>query len=200
MQIPQTAWSAPCRQYPSVHSGCQLSPGRSQNYSNNSQRNIANDNKIGERVDFNNQKTGQLVVVLPLRQFEREQRLCPASPSVPGFPTVTPTRAQQFVMSNTKTLGPTAVNEARITFFRNALALGQPGRQFRAVSRSLGFVTGAGTLGIIPLCRISKSMCLRLNFNNSGLNIGVPTLNTFQPNNTYMVIRRILKDRWASTP
>ena len=33
-------------------------PGDANNYSDNSQRNIANDNKFGERVDFNNQKTG----------------------------------------------------------------------------------------------------------------------------------------------
>jgi hypothetical protein len=70
--------------------------------------------------------------------------------TVPGFPTVTPSRAQEFVMSNTKTVGATAVNEARISFFRTAVNKDNPAGSFADLS-SLGFITGPGTLGIIPL-------------------------------------------------
>ena len=52
-------------------------------------------------------------------------------------------------MSNAKTFGATAVNEARFSFFRTALHLDNPAGSFASLS-SLGFVTGAGTLGIIP--------------------------------------------------
>ena len=68
--------------------------------------------------------------------------------SVPGFPAVTPTRAQEFVISNNKSIGINAVNEARITFFRTSTHLDNPtGGQ--ASLASLGFVTGAGSLGTL---------------------------------------------------
>src|SRR5271165_2526548 len=54
--IPQTAWSAPSKAIlpyipPPTVAGTNI-------YSNNSGRNITDDDKIGERVDFNNQTTG----------------------------------------------------------------------------------------------------------------------------------------------
>ncbi len=184
--IPQAAWSAPSVQILSYIPSPTL-PGDSQNYSNNSGRNIANDDKIGERVDFNNQKTGNWSWYY---HFDRSNVLSDLDPStgfanVPGFPTVSPSRAQQFVMSNTKPLGATAVNEARISFFRTALNLNNPAGSFAELS-DLGFITGEGTLGIVPLAGY-KQYLPQTSFSNIGLNIGVPTLNTFQPNTTYMV-------------
>ena len=67
---------------------------------------------------------------------------------MPGFASVTPTRAQQFVISNNKTLGSTAVNEFRVSFFRTATLTNKPTSGLASLS-SLGFVTGAGTLGIV---------------------------------------------------
>ena len=57
---------------------------------------------------------------------------------MPGFPGETPTRAQEIVMSNTKTLGPTAVNEFRVSFFRTATITNKPEGSFASLS-SLGF-------------------------------------------------------------
>jgi hypothetical protein len=104
--------------------------------------------------------------------------------SVPGFPAVTLTRAQEFVFSNNKTIGTNAVNEARVTFFRTATHLDNPtGGQ--ASLASLGFVTGVGTLGIIPDATPGfPEYVPQLYFNNFA--IGTPSLITFQPNNTYM--------------
>ena len=79
---------------------------------------------------------------------------------MPGFPTNTPSRAQEFVMSNTKTFGATAVNEARFSFFRTAVHIDNPAGSFADLS-SLGFVTGAGTLGIIPLPGYTQYMSHR---------------------------------------
>ena len=102
---------------------------------------------------------------------------------MPGFPAQTPTRAQEFVISNTKTLGPTAVNEARLTFFRTATHLDNP-TGGKATLSSLGFVTGAGTLGIIPDAYPGYPEYVpQVYFNN--FTIGAPSLITFQPNNTY---------------
>lgn len=89
-------------------------------------------------------------------------------------------------MSNTKTFGATAVNEARLSVFRTVLHLANPAASFASLS-SLGFVTGPGTLGIIP-STTSPEYVPQISFvGSSGLNIGVPNLNTFQPNTTYMV-------------
>jgi hypothetical protein len=65
-----------------------------------------------------------------------------------NFGTIQPVRAQQGVLSNTLTLGPTAVNEARVDFSRWASSGTQPTDPNVSLS-SLGFTTGPGTLGII---------------------------------------------------
>jgi carboxypeptidase family protein len=181
--IPQAAWSKPATALLGFIPSPTL-PGDTNNYSNNSQRNIANDDKIGERVDFNNQKTGNWSWYYHFDNTNVQSGLAGFA-TVPGFPTTTPSRAQEFVMSNTKTFGATAVNEARISFFRTAVHKDNPAGSFASLS-SLGFVTGAGTLGIIPLAGYAEYVP-QTSLSNIGLNIGVPTLNTFQPNTTYMV-------------
>ena len=52
-------------------------------------------------------------------------------------------------MSNTKTFGPSQVNEFRVSFFRTSTVTTQPAESFAKLS-DLGFVTGANTLGINP--------------------------------------------------
>jgi len=195
--IPQNAWSAPSVNILPFIPGPTLA-GIVNNYSNNSQRNIVNDNKFGERVDFNNQKTGNWSWYYHLDNTNVSSALAGFA-TVPGFPTVSPSRAQEFVMSNTKTLGATAVNEARISFFRTALHKDNPAGSFASLS-SLGFVTGAGTLGIIPSTTPGYPEYVpQTSFSQIGLNIGVPTLNTFQPNTTYMVTDVFSKARGRHT-
>lgn len=181
--IPQKAWAAPVLHILPFIPTPTLA-GSSSNYSNNSQRNVPNDNKYGERVDFNNQRTGNWSWYYHLDNSQVTDGLPTSFTSVPGFPTATPSRAQEFVMSNTKAAGPTAVNEARISFFRTVLHKDNPAGSFATLS-SLGFVTGANTLGIIPLAGYQQYMP-QVSFSQIGLNVGVPTLNTFQPNTTYM--------------
>ncbi|MGA8153808.1 MAG: carboxypeptidase regulatory-like domain-containing protein [Terriglobales bacterium] len=154
-------------------------------YQDNSHRDSITDNKIGERVDFNNRKTGNWSFYYHFDDSTVLSTLPSGGANVPGFPASTPTRAQEFVISNTKTLGPNAVNEARATFFRTATHLDNPtGGQ--AKLSSLGFVTGAGTLGIIPDAYPGYPEYVpQLYFNN--FDIGAPSLITFQPNNTYTV-------------
>jgi len=184
--IPQNAWSKPALNILPFIPAPTL-PGNSNNYSNNSGRNITNDDKIGERVDFNNQKTGNWswYYHFDRSNVQSDIDLSSGFANVPGFPTVSPSRAQEFVMSNTKTLGATAVNEARFSLFRTALRLNNPAGSFANLS-DLGFITGADTLGIVPLAGYPQYVP-QTQFPNLGLNIGVPTLNTFQPNTTYAV-------------
>jgi hypothetical protein len=186
--IPQAAWSAPATAIlPFIPAATPGGCASGVNYCNNSEKDNITDNKIGERVDFNNQKTGNWSWYYHFDSSNLRNAIPSGNPgpSVPGFATVTPSRAQQFVMSNTKNFGATAVNEARISVFRTVLHLDNPAASFASLS-SLGFVTGPGTLGIIP-STTSPQYVPQVQFvGQSGLNIGVPNLNTFQPNTTYM--------------
>jgi len=180
--IPQAAWSPaaigilPYIPAPNNANGT---------FSDNRQKNRITDNKIGERVDFNNRKTGDWSFYYHLDDSTVNSALPSGGASVPGFPSVTPTRAQEFVVSNTKTIGPSSVNEARLTFFRTATHLNNPSGG-KASLASLGFVTGVGTLGIIPDATPGfPEFVPQLYFNNFA--IGAPSLITFQPNNTYTV-------------
>jgi hypothetical protein len=187
--IPQAAWSAPATAIlPFIPAATPGGCASGVNYCNNSEKDNITDNKIGERVDFNNQKTGNWSWYYHFDSAEVHNAVPSGNPgpSVPGFSTITPSRAQQFIMSNTKNFGATAVNEARFSFFRSVLHLDNPAASFASLS-SLGFVTGSGTLGIIPSTS-SPEYVPQVEFvGQSGLNIGVPNLNTFQPNTTYMV-------------
>ena len=182
--IPQNAWSPAAVGTLSYIPAPNIDPAAG-TYSDNSQRNKVVDNKIGERVDFNNRKTGNWSFYYHFDDSTVNSALPQDGASVPGFPSVTPTRAQQFVVSNTKSLGTTAVNEARATFFRTSTHRNKPtGGQ--ASLASLGFVTGVGTQGIIPDATPGfPEYVPQLYFNNFG--IGTPSLITFQPNNTYTV-------------
>jgi hypothetical protein len=112
-----------------------------------SQVSTSKDDKWGQRVDLDNRKTGRW------NGYWHIDNTTSVSPGTYGaqygnFGTTQPLRAQQAVLSNTLMLGPTAVNEARVDFTRRASSGTQPTDPKVSLS-SLGFVTGAGTLGII---------------------------------------------------
>ena len=182
--IPQSAWSPAAIGILPYIPTPNIDPNAG-TYENNSHRDSITDNKIGERVDFNNRKTGNWSFYYHFDDSTVLSTLPSGGASVPGFPASTPTRAQEFVISNTKTLGPTAVNEARATFFRTATHLDNP-TGGKASLASLGFVTGVGTLGIIPDAFPNYPEYVpQIYFNNFAL--GAPSLITFQPDNTYTV-------------
>lgn len=176
--VPQRAWSTPSTHLLSYIPVPNQAAGY---YANASQKNNVSDDKIGQRVDFINQKAGNWYFYYHLDDSSVDAAL-PAA-SVPGFPAITPTRAQQVVMSNTKTFGAAQVNEFRVSFFRTATITNKPEGSFAKLS-DLGFVTGVGTLGINPSGPANFPETVPpLYFNN--FSIGVPTLTTFQPNNTW---------------
>ena len=71
--------------------------------------------------------------------------------SVPGFNALYLGRAQLLSLGDTKALGSTAVNEFHFTYMRNHNDLGKPIGGVGVSLASQGFVTGAGTPGIVPL-------------------------------------------------
>ena len=152
-------------------------------YANSSQKNRVTDDKIGQRVDFNSQRTGNWGFYYHFDDSTVDSAI-PAA-SVPGFPATTPTRAQMAVMSNIKTFGGSQVNEFRMSFFRTSTHTNEPKGGFAKLS-DLGFVTGANTLGINPSGPAGFPQTVPpIYFNN--FSIGVPTLTTGQPNNTYQL-------------
>ncbi|HYZ86254.1 MAG TPA: hypothetical protein VE621_17715, partial [Bryobacteraceae bacterium] len=152
-------------------------------FASSSEKRRLNDDKIGQRVDLLNQLTGNWSFYY---HFDDSTVTAPLpSASVPGFPSVTPSRGQQGLLSNVKTFGPTTVNEFRLSFLRVSTTTDTPQGGFAKLSE-LGFVTGAGSLGIIPSGPPGFPETVpAVSFNN--FSIGVPTLTTTQPNNTWHV-------------
>jgi hypothetical protein len=101
-------------------------------------------------------------------------------------------------MSDTKTFGPTAVNEFRLSFFRTAVTTNKPTSSDTASLSSLGFTTGLGTLGIIPSGPAGFPQTVPPIYFNS-FNLGVNTLTTYQPNNTWHVSDSFSKVAGAHT-
>ena len=152
-------------------------------YANSSQKNSVVDDKMGQRVDFVNDMTGNWYFYYHFDDSTVDSAL-PAA-SVPGFPSTTPTRAQMAVMSNTKTFGASQVNEFRLSFFRTSTHTDEPTGGFANLS-DLGFATGPGSLGIIPSGPAGFPQTVPPIYFNS-FSIGVPTLTTGQPNNTWLL-------------
>ncbi len=179
--IPQAAWATPAVGI-LPYIPAPTAAGNVNNYTDNSQTNTWNGDKYGLKIDLLNKTTGNWSFYYSIDDNTVDNAL-PAS-SVPGFPSNTPSRAQQFVVSNTRTFGSTAVNEARFSFFRTSSHFDNPAGSFASLS-SLGFNNSNG-LGIIPSTTPGYPEYVpQIYFTN--FFIGVPTLNTFQPNNTFMV-------------
>jgi len=155
-------------------------PGSVNLFSDNSRKNRVRDDKAGQRIDFNNQKTGNWSFYY---HYDDSTVINALNASVPGFESVTPSRAQQFVVSNTKNFGPTAVNQFRASFFRTATVTDKPKSSFAQLSQ-LGFVTGVGTLGINPSGPEGFPQTVPPEFFNT-FSIGVNPATSFQPNNTF---------------
>ncbi len=152
-------------------------------YTNNSQKNRVRDDKAGQRVDFNNQMTGNWSFYYHFDDSTALTALSGGSNAVPGFASNTPSRAQQIVISNNKSLSASAVNQFRLSFFRTATVTNKPTSGLAKLS-DLGFVTGPGTLGINTSGPAGFPETVPpLYFTDFYL--GPNTLTTFQPNNTW---------------
>src|SRR5216684_3199404 len=104
------------------------------------------DHKAGQRVDFLNKLTGNWSGYYYIDDFSR---LNPygASSFPTGFGSGDRNRNQLFTLSNTYIVSPTAVNDFRLSYTRIVVRSVPAGIAAPSLE-SMGFVTGAGTLGI----------------------------------------------------
>jgi len=158
-------------------------------YSDSSHSGSLIDTNMAQRIDFINQITGSWSGYYHYDDSTATQPIYQQAyqgvTNVPGFPALVPSRNQLFGLSNTKTFGSTAVNVARIQFFRTAVRTSQPSASSKISSYSqFGFNTDPATGGLIntgtPGYPSSLPMML---FNNFA--VGNNWLNLYQPDTTY---------------
>ena len=104
--------------------------------------------------------------------------------SVPGFNALNLGRGQLISLGDTKTIGPSMVNDLRLSFMRSANVVGQPVGGVGPSLASQGFVTGVGSPGIVP--GLPKIEGIENVIFNSFV-MGVPITNLAQANNTFGV-------------
>ena len=179
--IPQNAWAEPAKhllQYiPTPNTG-------GATFSTGSENKIVRDDKMSFRSDSNNARWGQLSAYYFFDDY-RVNNPYPAAvggASVPGFNALTFGRAQLINLADTKAFGTSSVNELRFSYMRNANVVGQPQGGVGPTLASQGFVTGVGSVGIVPLAPQIEGV---ENVRFDSFVIGVPITNLTQANNTY---------------
>ncbi len=173
--IPSAAFSAPARNLlkyiPAPTSGTTFSTSAF------SQR--LGDNKTSGRVDYDagfNRLSGYYF-------FDNYTMNNPyPTATVPGFDALGTGRTQVINIGDTKTFGPTTVNEVRFEVVRVHDALNKPDGGTGVSLSSLGFTTGANTLGIDPLNPQTEGVP-EIDFNS--FVIGVPSRVLGLIENTY---------------
>ena len=179
--IPESAWSAPAKnllQYiPTANLG-------GSTFSTGSFGERVRDDKASFRMDGNTERWGELSAYYFFDDYyvNNPYPIGQGGASVPGFNALNLGRAQLVNLGQTKTFGPSKVNELRLSYMRTANNVGQPAGGVGPSLASQGFVTGAGSPGIVPLApQIEGIENVRLN----SFVIGTPITNLTQANNTY---------------
>jgi hypothetical protein len=181
--IAQSAWSAPAanllKYIPSSNDG----PAT---FSTSAYNQVLHDDKLGERVDANT-RWGSLFSYYYFDNYSLNNPYPTGQggANVPGFNGLYTGRAQLFALGNTKTLGAAAVNEFRVGYTRDANDLGKPAGGLGVSLASQGFVTGAGTLGIVPGAPEGVESVV---FNDGSLVIGTVPARFEQINNDFGVL------------
>ena len=156
-------------------------------YSDASHKGSIIDTNMSQRIDFVNHMTGDwsfyyhyddatAIQPVPDQQYF-------GIPSI-GYPVKIPSRNQLFSMSQTKTIGPTAVNVFRLQFFRNAVRTAQPDTPPISSYSIYGFNTDPATGGLINTGTPGYPSSLPALFFNS-FAVGNNWLNLYQPDTTY---------------
>ena len=147
--IPASVWSTPAKnllQYiPQPNVGANL-------FATSNSNETLRDDKGAYRLDYNSH-WGLLSAYYFLDDYtlNNPYPVAQSGASVPGFSALYLGRAQLLSLGDTKTLGSTAVNEFHFSFMRDHNDLGKPVGGLGVSLASQGFVTGAGTSGIVPL-------------------------------------------------
>jgi hypothetical protein len=147
--IPESEWSAPAKnllQYiPQPNVG-------TNEFATSAYNETLRDDKGAFRLDYNS-RWGVLSTYYFLDDYtlNNPYPVAQSGASVPGFNALYLGRAQLISIGDTKTLDSTALNEFHFTYMRDHSDLGKPIGGLGLSLASQGFVTGAGTPGIVPL-------------------------------------------------
>ena len=179
-QIPQSAWSAPALallQYiPQANQGTTI-------FSSSSGNEALRDDKGAIRIDAAT-RWGSFSAYY----FADDYRLDNPYPTgqgganVPGFNAISEGRAQLLSLGFTKVFNANAINEIRFSFMRSANSVGTPVGGVGPSLASQGFLTGEGTVGIVPL---NPSIEGIENTSLNNLTFGVDVTGLTQASNTY---------------
>jgi hypothetical protein len=147
--IPQNAWSVPAINLLKYIPSPNTSNGT---FATSNSDEALRDDKGAYRLDYNSH-WGALSAYYFLDDYtlNNPYPVAQSGASVPGFNALYLGRAQLLSLGDTKALGSTAVNEFHFTYMRNHNDLGKPIGGVGVSLESQGFVTGAGTPGIVPL-------------------------------------------------
>ncbi len=179
-QIPQSAWSAPAlallQNIPQANQGATI-------FSSASENETLRDDKGAMRMDAAT-RWGSFSAYY----FADDYRLDNPYPTgqgganVPGFNAISQGRAQLLSLGYTKIFSANAINELHFGFMRNANKIGAPVGGVGASLASQGFLTGEGTLGIVPLNPAIEGI---ENVSLNNLTFGVDVTGLTQASNTY---------------
>ncbi|HYM05075.1 MAG TPA: carboxypeptidase regulatory-like domain-containing protein [Terriglobales bacterium] len=159
------------------------------NYSTSAFNQTLHDDKGSYRLDYNT-RFGMISGYYFLDDFNQIQPYASSNYSLPGFATTSKGRAQMANIADTKTFGPTAVNEVRLHYMRMVNLGGFPSGGLGVTLDSLGFVTGPSTLGLVVQNKANEGVP-SVGFNSFG--IGVPAYFAGQYNNTYQLLDNFSK-------
>jgi hypothetical protein len=151
------------------------------------------DDKGSFRIDYNS-RFGLIAGYYFLDDFTFDDPY--GASSLPGFATATQGRAQMANIADTKTFGPTAVNELRLHYMRTVNLGGFPSGGLGTTLDSLGFATGPSTLGIVVQNKAAEGVP-SIGFNN--FSIGVPAYFGGNYNNMYQLMDNFSKVKGTHT-
>ncbi len=186
--IPDAAWSAPAKNLLSYIPNPNVDAST---FSTSSENQTLNDNKAALRLDWT-VRAGSFSAYYFRDGYDLTNPYPTAQggANVPGFSADSRGRAQLINLGWTRPVGATFVNELRVSYLRNANKIGQPVGGVGPSLASQGFVSGEGTLGIVPLNPAAEGI---ENVSLNDLTIGVDVTGEKQINNTYQVTETLSK-------
>src|SRR5580693_2917601 len=147
--IPESGWSAPAK---NLLQYIPLPNVGTNEFATSAYNETLRDDKGAFRLDHNGHwGTVSAYYFLDDYTLNNPYPVAQSGASVPGFNALYLGRAQLLSLGDTNALGSTAVNEFHFTYMRNHNDLGKPIGGLGVSLASQGFVTGAGTPGIVPL-------------------------------------------------
>lgn len=152
-------------------------------FSTSSLKNRLNDDKLGERVTWNDARTGDWSFYF---SYDNASTFDPyAGGNVPGFAGSVPQRAYQANVSNTHIFNANTVNEVRLNYTRSSIFQTHPSGPSLGPITDFGFSTGP--LGLFPSVPSVEGMPNMSIGGEYGLSMGVVQFAINQVNNSYQI-------------